>query len=114
MKPSCKNCINPECPYAVQGIWECDYDKTGLKRFVCDSHTNFFGNAKITSVETINFSKMDNEALEDWALSDGFGSWMSAAKWFSAVYSKKLKSWRTEDWDVIKWEPGSNWVTEVA
>lgn len=114
MKPSCKNCINPNCLYAVQGIFECDYSKTGLKRYVCDSHTNFFGNAKIASVETINFSKMDAEALEDWAQADGFDSWQSAAIWFTGTYSKKLENWRTAEWIVIRWTPGSNWVTGEA
>jgi hypothetical protein len=27
-------------------------------------------------------------------------------------YSNKLKSWGTEDWIVIKWVPGSNWIVD--
>lgn len=111
MRKGCKNCINPDCPYAVQGIWECDYEKTGLGRFVCDQHTNFFGEAVVIGVEHINFSKMDAEALEEWAQADGFYSWQSAAIWFTGNYSKKFENWRTVDWVVIKFVP--DWLKEV-
>jgi len=102
MKPCCQNCINPECPYAVQGELECDYAKTGLKRFACDQHINFFGNAKITSVKTILFTEMPYLWKAAWALSDGFESWEQADKWFS---EHNGPHWTSFPWVVITWEP---------
>ncbi len=107
---SCGNCINPECPYAVQGDLECDYVKTGLKRFTCDQHTNFFGTARVTSVETIYPDQMTDEAREAWAKADGFDSWTKAALWFGAKYGKKFENWRVVPWVVIKFAPA--WLKE--
>jgi len=109
MKKSCENCINPECPYAVQGDCECDYAKTGLKRFTCDQHINFFGNAKVTSVETVHFDQMTVEEKEAWAIADGFENWKEAEEWFSAHHGAG-PNWVLFPWVVIKWEPGSSWL----
>lgn len=99
---NCRGCIT-NC--SISKISDClDYD--------CQDWDNFFGNAKITSVETINFSKMDAEALEEWAQADGFDSWQSAAIWFTETYSKKLPNWRKADWVVIKWNP--QWMKVVV
>jgi hypothetical protein len=105
MRKRCRNCIVDDCAYSVTGNSQFVYG------MLCSRHVNFFGEAVVIGVEHINFSKMDAEALEDWAQADGFDSWQSAAIWFTGTYSKKLENWRTTDWVVITWDP--DWPMEA-
>lgn len=103
---TCLNCIYGKCMYAVQG----DSDYTYAAK--CDQHSNFFGTARVTSVETICFDQMTAEQLDAWALADGFDSWGSAYEWFEAHYSKKFGvwSWKEVPWVVIHFE--GDWLEE--
>lgn len=105
MRAGCRNCIVDDCQYSATG------SSNYVPDMCCSVQTNFFGEAVVVGVEHINFSKMDAEALEEWAHADGFDSWLSAALWFTGTYSKKLENWRIANWVVITWKP--EWLKEV-
>lgn len=98
---TCLNCIVNNCQYSATGN---SVDIPGIK---CTDHTNFFGEAVVTSVETVCFDQMTSEQREAWAIADGFDSWIDAALWFTRNYSKKFGvwSWKEVPWTVIKFEP---------
>lgn len=104
-KKDCMNCIH-ECPCTVSifaySIGGKDPDISPIK---CSDHTNFFGTATVTSVETIIPDKMSAKKREAWAKADGFDSWISAALWFGAEYGKKFENWRVVPWTVVKFAP---------
>lgn len=104
-KKDCRNCLVQECEYSVTG------PKYTISFIKCSAHTNFFGTARVTSVETILPDQMTDEDREAWAKADGFESWTKAALWFGAEYGKKFENWRVVPWTVIKFAP--DWLKGV-
>jgi len=106
---TCQNCIRENCPSSDAAP---DICRTCIlcRGIDIDQHTNFFGTARVTSVETILPDQMTDVDREAWAKADGFESWTKAALWFGAEYGKKFENWRQVPWLVIKFEP--DWLKE--
>lgn len=100
MKKSCVNCL----PYYTSCIFSIHDKET-----CCSYWNNFFGESQIRQITHYNLTEYGHwigslsfTEKEQWAKSDGFGSWKEANQWFSHNTQNGL--WAYQPLDVIIWD----------
>lgn len=102
-KGTCYNCIDKHCPvsnYYSQPI------KNNLA--ICQDWSNYFGTAEVSNVRDFDPNLLSLDALEAWAIADGFESFAEADEWFTRVHSE---NWINKPWQIIYFE--GDWLKEV-